>query len=323
MDRRYGGFKIHFSKGSNKLINNCSPITFCRSCSLRDRSDLSCSVHLYISAHTWSKIHSPTLSYPGFERSKAFFTVKAGPYTLLTKFSASLTADILGVRYFAKEFCVIIEKNQVFSITCSPSKSSAIDDVYAFINGIEIVSMPTALYYTPHGDLGANLVGNKFRFYIDNDTALEMVHRLNVGGRSILSVEDLGMFHMWLDDKNYFLQSSLLRVSTRNMITYTNIPTYTAPSRVYQTAWAIGSNQQTNQVFNFTWKLLVDLGFRYLVRLHFCELEFAIGQKQFNLLINNKIIETDADVIKWSSGNGIAVYKDCGNDGRRPITVPT
>ncbi|XP_059631431.1 receptor-like protein kinase FERONIA [Cornus florida] len=260
------------------------------------------------------RLHFFPASYSGFERSKAFFTVKAGPYTLLRNFSTSLTADVLGVRYFAKEFCVNIEKNQVFSITFSPSKNSATDDVYAFINGIEIVSMPAGLYYTSDGDLGPRVVNNKFfRYYIDNDTALETVHRLNVGGRSIMSVEDLGLFRMWYDDKNYLLQSSLLRVSASNMIAYTNIPTYSAPLQVYQTAWSIGSNQQMNQVYNFTWKLPVDLGFRYLVRLHFCELQPTItktGQKQFGLLINNNIIEADADVIKWSGGNGIAVYKD-------------
>ncbi|XP_059641135.1 receptor-like protein kinase FERONIA [Cornus florida] len=259
------------------------------------------------------RLHFFPALYPGFERSKALITVTAGPYTLLSNFSASLTANVLGVRYFAKEFCVNIENNQVFSITFSPFKSSASDDVYAFINGIEIVSMPAGLYYTPAGDLGTHVVGNEFRFYIDNGTALEMIHRLNVGGRSILSVEDLGMFRMWYGDKKYLLQSSYLQVSASNMITYTNIPTYSAPLKVYQTAWSIGSNQQTNQVYNFTWKLPIDLGFRYLVRLHFCELEpitTETSKKRFDLMINNKIIEADADVIKWSGGHGVAVYKD-------------
>ncbi|XP_059624215.1 receptor-like protein kinase FERONIA [Cornus florida] len=259
------------------------------------------------------RLHFFPALYSGFERSKALFTVKAGPYTLLSNFSASLTADVLGVRHFAKEFCVNIEKNEVFSIVFSPSKSSASDDVYAFVNGIEIVSMPAGLYYTLDGDFGPHVVGNKFFPYsIDNGTALETVYRLNVGGRSILPVEDLGMFRMWFDDKNYLLQSSLLRVSTRNMITYTNIPTYAAPNKVYQTTWSIISNQPTNQVYNLSWKLPIDLGFRYLVRLHFCELEPMItsSEKQFDLMINNKIVETDANVIKWSGGNGVAVYKD-------------
>ncbi|XP_059665162.1 receptor-like protein kinase FERONIA [Cornus florida] len=262
------------------------------------------------------RLHFYPASYTGFARSKALFHVKAGPFTLLNNFSPSLTADAFGVSYFAKEFCVNLEENQVFNITISPSKSTSSsndDDVYAFINGIEIVSMPTGLYYTPDGHLGAYMVGNKFRFGIDNGTALEMVYRLNVGGRSILSVEDLGMFRMWYEDKKYLLQSSLLRVTTSKMITYTSIPTYIAPSKVYQTAWSVNSNQQTNQAYNFTWKLPVDLGFRYLVRLHFCELEPMIthgSQKQFDLLMNNKVVENDANAINWSGGNGVAIYRD-------------
>ncbi|XP_059633107.1 receptor-like protein kinase FERONIA [Cornus florida] len=252
-------------------------------------------------------------SYPGFETSKALFNVKAGQFTLLNSFSPSITADALGVSYFAKEFCVNIEENQVFHITITPSKSTSYFDVYAFINRIEIVSMPAGLYYTANGDLGAFLVGNKFRFCIDNGTALEMVHRLNVGGRSILSVEDFGMFRMWSEDKKYLLQSSLLRVSTSNMITYKNMPTYVAPFKVYQTGWSTDSNQLTNQAYNFTWNLPVDLGFRYLVKLHFCELQPMItdsSQKQFDLLLNNKMVEIDANVIKWSGGNGVAIYRD-------------
>ncbi|XP_059650050.1 receptor-like protein kinase FERONIA [Cornus florida] len=284
------------------------------------------------------RLHFYPTSYPGFERSKALFTVKAGPYTLLSNFNTSLTADALGVGYFAKEFCVSIEENQIVNITFSPSKSTSSsnvddDDVYAFINRIEIISMPTGLYYTLDGDLGTRVVGNKFfRHYIDNRTALEMVHRLNVGGRSISAVEDWGMFRMWSEDKNYLLQStSLLRDSKNIMITYTNMATYPAPSEVYRTTWSMCSKQHTNQVYNITWKLPIDLGFRYLVRLHFCELEPMItesGQKQFDLLINNKIVETKANMIKWRGGYGVAVYKDYvvmmegdGMEGRCNLTI--
>ncbi|XP_059643908.1 receptor-like protein kinase FERONIA [Cornus florida] len=260
------------------------------------------------------RLHFYPHSYPGFERSKSLFTVKSGPYTLLSNFSASLTAESLGVKYFAKEFCVNVGENQLLSLTFSPSDdtTSLDDDVYAFINGIEIISMPDSLYYTPYGDLGARVVGNKLWFLIDKDTALEMVHRLNIGGRCILSIEDLGgMFRMWSEDKNYLLQSGVLPLTTTTLIKYVSTPTHFAPLQVYQTSWSIRSTEQTNQWYSFTWKLPVDFGFRYLVRLHFCELEITeSGQKKFAVSINNKMVETNADVIEWSGGNRIAVYKD-------------
>ncbi|KAL7221449.1 hypothetical protein ACSBR1_023414 [Camellia fascicularis] len=277
------------------------------------------------------RLHFYPALYPGFERSKAFFTVKAGAYTLLSNFSASLTADELGLKYFAKEFCVNIEENQALSMTFSPSPSSTSDSIYAFVNGIEITSMPTGLYYTPDGDPGAHVVGQKHWFHIDNSTALELVQRLNIGGSSILSVEDWGMFRRWSQDFNYLLESGVSPVITSIPIKYTNIPTYTAPQKVYQTAWSMDPNRQANKMCNLTWKLPVDVGFRYLVRLHFCELDYGIkesGQREFGIYINNKTAEARADLIKWSGGNGVAVYRDYvvmvdGNrvEGKRDLLI--
>ncbi|GFS30490.1 hypothetical protein Acr_00g0012190 [Actinidia rufa] len=61
---------------------------------------------------------------------------------------------------------------------------------------------------------------------------------------------------------------------------------------------------------NLTWKFPVDLGFRYLIRLHFCEPDFGVkesGQREFSIFVNNKTAEARADLIKWSCGNGVAI----------------
>lgn len=71
------------------------------------------------------RLHFYPTEYPGFERSKAFFTVKAGPYTLLSNFSAALTADVLALPSFAKEFCVHVEDSQPLILTFSPSSEEA------------------------------------------------------------------------------------------------------------------------------------------------------------------------------------------------------
>ncbi|KAL3523608.1 hypothetical protein ACH5RR_016442 [Cinchona calisaya] len=82
------------------------------------------------------------------------------------------------------------------------------------VNGIEIISMSTGLYYTPEGDLGAHVVSLKNGFYvIDNSTPLEVMERLNIGGRSISSGEDFGMFWSWGEDTSYFLESRVQRVN--------------------------------------------------------------------------------------------------------------
>ncbi|XP_058187698.1 receptor-like protein kinase FERONIA isoform X2 [Rhododendron vialii] len=251
----------------------------------------------------------------GFKRSKAFFTVKTGPYTLLSNFSASLIADASGLDSLVKEYCVNVEENQPLIITFSPySLGGSSDEAYAFVNGIEIVSMPAGLYHTQEGDAGAHVVGQNFRLPIDKSIALEMVHRFNVGGTAISSIEDTGLFRDWSQDSNFLMETSYVQpVTTTLRIKYTSIPSYTAPQKVYQTSWSMATDRQQNGNFNFTWKLPIDFGFRYLLRLHFCDFEYEIEERdrtKFSVFFDEHVAEAKADIIKWSGGNRVAVYRD-------------
>ncbi|KAI5648471.1 hypothetical protein M9H77_34476 [Catharanthus roseus] len=261
------------------------------------------------------RLHFYPYFYCGFESSKDFFTVKAGPFTLLKNFSASLAADALGVKYLVKEFCLNIEDNKYLNITFYPSKFTKDRSIYAFVNGIEIISMPTGLYYTTDGDSGPRIVGqNNGYHYIDNSTALEMVQRLNIGGSLISPGEDFGMFRMWGEDANYFLESELeLANRVVHQIKYTGISVYAAPLKIYQTYWKRVKDKRGDEMHNFTWKIPVDVGFGYLVRLHFCHFDIETtggGQREFNVLINNQVAEDKADVIRWSGSVGVPIYRD-------------
>ncbi|GFZ19212.1 hercules receptor kinase 2 [Actinidia rufa] len=198
------------------------------------------------------RLHFFPSSYQGFDPSTAFFTVKANQFTLLSNFSASLTAASLGQQTIAKEFCMNVEGDRRVKITFTPSETPP--NAYAFINGIEIVSIPTNLYYGSGEPNGFKLIGYEANPYrLGNDKALEM------------------------------------------------------------TARSMGNDATTNNQYNLTWGLAVDSGFTYMVRLHFCEIEGAItkgGDREFLIYITNQIAETQADVIVWSGGNGVPVYKD-------------
>jgi hypothetical protein len=101
-------------------------------------------------------------------------------------------------KYFFKEFCINVEKDQMLNLTFIPSPSTTSSKFYAFINGIEIVSMPNKLYYGAEGPLAPYYVGHgTSQFHIHNEMALEKVFRLNVGGGFISAVEDTGMFREW------------------------------------------------------------------------------------------------------------------------------
>lgn len=259
------------------------------------------------------RLHFNPVSYKGYSKSRAFFTVKAGPYTLLSSFNGSLTAGASGAGYFSREFCVNIEENEVLSITFSPDQGNkGSDDRYAFVNGIEIVCMPAGLYFTPDGGLGPSVVGQKYRFYIDNSTALEMIQRLNIGGNSVASVEDGSMFRSWDEDINHLPQDGGPPIKRTIPIKYTRAPSYIAPKRVYQTARTMVPQKNLSRQ-NLMWRIPVDLGFRYLVRLHFSELELGItqsGEREFRIIMNNQVAEDSADVIKWGGEHGVAVYRD-------------
>ena len=252
-------------------------------------------------------------SYSGFDKYKDYFTVKAGSFTLLRSFSASILADSLKKQTFVKEFCINVEKNKKLNLTFIPFSSN----YYAFINGIEIVSMPTDLYYRPQGFKGEVplYVGQaSHQFNINFNMTLEMVYRLNVGGGWISSVQDTGMFREWSADRDYLLSTG--GVLPRNLSftpTYSKIPNYIAPDDVYRSAMSMGTNISKNMVSNLTWGLPIDTGFNYLVRLHFCEIDPKIkfvGERVFIIYIDYQLAEQRADIIFWTDSNDTPYFKD-------------
>ncbi|VVA19178.1 PREDICTED: receptor [Prunus dulcis] len=255
---------------------------------------------------------------PGFDRSKALFSVQTGGFTLLHDFNASVTADAGDTETLIREFCLNIDEGQSLTITFTPSR--AIPDAYAFINGIEIVSMPTNLYYTAFESHGVDYVGNEVNYLIENITAMEMVYRINVGGSALSFDQDTGMYRHWdsvVDEEKYLDDlSSRWTVLPQNVSikpNFVKIPEYSAPDAVYQTGRSMGSNHTRNKSYNLTWEFPADPKFLYLLRLHFCEFEPEImdtGDRSFLIYVENQLAEPQADIIMWSGGNGRPIYRD-------------
>ncbi|XP_059598746.1 receptor-like protein kinase FERONIA [Vitis vinifera] len=262
------------------------------------------------------RLHFHPSSYGGeFDRSTAIFSVKTGGgYTLLSNFSGALVADSdLGREKILKEFCINFkEEGEKLNITFAPTAG---EDAYAFINGIEIVSMPDYLYYTSPQDGGFKFIGQHNSFFVETDHALENLYRLNVGGQSLSPMDDTGMFRTWDADDEYLPKLAFVPVNGSITLKFIQIPNYTAPLDVYRTARTMGNNKTENMGYNLTWSLPVDSGFSYLLRLHFCEFQPEIQQQQdreFTIFIANQTAENHADVIKWSGGNGVPIYRDYG-----------
>ncbi|XP_051123186.1 putative receptor-like protein kinase At5g39000 isoform X2 [Andrographis paniculata] len=233
------------------------------------------------------RLHFSSAPYKGFNRYKDLFTVEAGPFTLLSNFSASLAAGALGVNSFVKEFCINVEDDHLLQVSFTPA-SSQLHEFYAFINGIEIISVPAAISYFHTEDIGVPLVG-KSPFYIDSNTALEIIRRLNTRQGSIsTSNDDIGDgFGMW----------------------------ETVPK------------QKEKKANNVTWRVSVDVGFRYLVRLHFygMGLKFAeLGANAFEVYIDNKIANTTSGIVEDRRGwyrDYMVVMRGSKHEGKRDISI--
>ncbi|CAL5367565.1 unnamed protein product [Camellia sinensis] len=246
-------------------------------------------------------------NHSNFDRSKSYFSVTTASNTLLTNFSAFLTVSALQQHTLIKEFIVNVRDTQKLDITFNPSPNS-----YAFINGIEVVSIPNNFYMK--GD-PIPLVGLQQTFNIDNNTALETLYRLNVGGNDVSVNDDTGMYRTWHQDEPYIYGAAVGLVPHLEVpIRYTNkTPKYTAPATVYTTARTMGKDPNMNLKYNLTWIFTVDSGFRYLARLHFCEFQLEVtteNERIFSVYMNNQTADQEVDVIHLSGGRGIPVFKD-------------
>ncbi|KAG2298306.1 hypothetical protein Bca52824_034778 [Brassica carinata] len=266
-------------------------------------------IHLYLGITCCPSNFTCSLSNTDFYAFKSFFSVTVNGFTLLRNFSGVNTYEPLE-KYVIKEF--VIPVKHTIHLTFMPCRHSS-----AFVNGLEIVSMPDRFYSKGGFDDYVREVGTVFSFEINNATALETVYRLNVGGRMIDDVEDTGMFRRWLSDDYLVSENSgIVPVVPGVKINYTEeTPAYVAPEDVYVTSRSMGNgnNPIINLNFNSTWLLAVDAGFNYLVRLHFCETLAEVngpGERVFTIFIENQVAEAKIDVIGLSGGSRNPMYLD-------------
>ncbi|GAU32720.1 hypothetical protein TSUD_101410 [Trifolium subterraneum] len=129
----------------------------------------------------------------------------------------------------------------------------------AFVNAIEVVSMPYDLF------MGKSLsVGPLVCFSGLPESAFETIYRLNIGG-TLLTAENDTLGRTWENDQKYLhVNNSVTNVSASpSRIRYqSGITNETAPNLVYATAVAMGSAINPN--FNITWVFDVDPTIRSL-----------------------------------------------------------
>ncbi|KAD6795916.1 hypothetical protein R6Q59_020191 [Mikania micrantha] len=256
------------------------------------------------------RLHFYPATYSNLDANQSFFSVSSNGYSLLTNFSAFLAVSFLAstrsshIPYFVKEFLIYVKDTQTLNVTFTPSPNS-----YAFINGIEVVSMPENLYFNAKS---LNYVNQVTRPIIDNKTALENVYRLNMGGGKLAANDDTGMYRSWDQDNDYIYGAQIgLTPVYKDSIIYTiETPNYTAPEQVYQTQRSMGP---LANMYNLTWILPVDSRFYYMLRLHFCNIIPQYTKTyyvNFNIFISNQTAEEGVDLFSLTQGSGYPVFKD-------------
>ncbi|XP_058736476.1 receptor-like protein kinase FERONIA [Vicia villosa] len=262
----------------------------------------------------------PTSYNYTFEPSNALFSVIVNNnITLLKNFNPLLW--LRDEEQITKEYCIQINPNEKIHITFIPNKVNTSSVYYAFINGIEVVSMPSFLYYTNPDDSNYHInflsFGNTAAEYqINTDNALEMVYRVNVGDNQVPSSADTGMFRNWDYDFPRYLEKQYPQSVLADLVDQLNyknniIPNYTAPEAVYLTARSYGKD--VTEEYNVTWNFDVDSSFMYMVRLHFCEFDSKVnnqGDRVFQIFINDILAEYQADVVRWGNGRMVPVHMD-------------
>lgn len=258
------------------------------------------------SSRYFLRLHFYPSPYPNQNTSNSFFSVAAGEVTLLSNFSAYLTAEALSLSYIIKEYTLAPLTVNELIVTFKPSDKYS--GSFAFVNGIELIESIELF------DEDVTMVGvGSGDDRIDTSTmSSETMVRLNVGGQYIPPTKDSGgLMRSWYDDIPYLYggQTGLVYKSN-STVTYHSLPPATAPLDVYATYRAMGVNNKVNLNYNLTWVFQVDANYSYLVRLHFCELLYdMVNERAFTIYLNNQTAVV-ADVIGWTNGKNIPVRKD-------------
>lgn len=224
------------------------------------------------SGRVWIRLYFFPFVYNNFNLNSASFSVSTQKNVLLGNFTPKGPTK--------KEFLVNVTSGDLV-ITFAPSSNS-----FAYVNALEVVSAPDSLItddaftFNPPGT---------FRSLVNY--ALETVARVNMGG-PLVTLENDTLWRTWVNDGS-FLVSPSSAATNKSLIGSVQYPDGgatpdIAPPAVYGTCTKMDLSGDPSGKFNVTWKFNVELGFQYIVRLHFCDIiSDTENQLAFNVFINS------------------------------------
>ncbi|XAR66324.1 Non-specific serine/threonine protein kinase [Bertholletia excelsa] len=252
--------------------------------------------------HHFLRLHFYPVGNSQYNLQSAVFSVAANGITLLHGFSFSKSSNIYP---FFKEYVIEVggSTSSKLVLSLSPWNNSI-----AFINGIEILSIPSRQFSS-----NANPIPIGPDVQIPSQVGLETLYRLNMGG-PLLTPKNDTLWRIWKSDKPFLVNPASARNVFANprSIKYPNGESVEiAPNWVYATAQAMADANVTNQKFNISWAFEVDEGFTYLIRMHFCDIvSSALYNLVFNVYINNQTALDSFDISSKTMALSAAYFVD-------------
>ncbi|XP_024922355.3 probable receptor-like protein kinase At5g24010 [Ziziphus jujuba] len=232
------------------------------------------------------RLHFQTLNSSRFDSFHSQFHVLVNDHVVLTNFSGD---NILNPRVNEYLIWVSCEKLVVRFIPIRNSK-------FAFVNAIEVISAPKDLV-----PVTAQYVNSEKNENFDGlaEQALEVVYRVNVAGPKVTPYNDT-LWRTWIPDNEY-LESSFgsksLYFGGRIKYRKGGASREVGPDNVYNTARVIQSTSDSIPEIKITWAFPVIGGYKYLVRMHFCDIaSISLGLLYFNVYVNGNLAYKDLDL---------------------------
>ncbi|GER54661.1 fringe-related protein [Striga asiatica] len=217
------------------------------------------------------------------------FHVLVDGFLLLRNYRIPQSGDFPVIKEFAIPIAAAADE---LKVTFVPSDKSKI----GFVNAIEVISAPRDLIadVAQLVDFGKN---EKVDGLLIN--GFETVHRVNVGGFKVTPFND-SLWRTWVTDDEYLNSTyGFEKVHFGGRIKYRTggASREVGPDNVYNTARVIKSSDNSIPNVNMTWSFSVEKGYKYMVRMHFCDIaSISTGMLYFNVYINGNIAYGNLDL---------------------------
>ncbi|CAD6226853.1 unnamed protein product [Miscanthus lutarioriparius] len=241
---------------------------------------------------------------------ESVFDVTANGLRLLSKFSVA--GEIYWRNTRTNSTSDVIVKEYLLNVTATKLDVEFAPDAgsFAFVNAMEVVPVLGNSIFDSVNKVGG--VGVKGPFSL-GESGIETMYRVCVGGGKIERKEDPRLWRKWDSDEHYIFTMNAARSikNTSNISYVSSDDSVSAPLRLYETARVTEETQVVDKKFNVSWRFSIDPGFDYLVRLHFCELEYEKAEeRKFKIYINSKTAAENYDVFAKAGGKNKAFHED-------------